>query len=207
MKNHNLAIAIIMLCVAGLAILALQLGCNKPKVEQPTPVQIIEQTHNPKIDSLKKFAFMLIDSIGKLNSELAKQKNKTAIAESKATSTADKLSDAIKKKDTVQIIVYAEDVIDELYNYRKETMFQDSIQDGIIEKQAAVIVSNRAEIELHESKYNLLKEAHAVQSTYLAQVQMELVKNNKKLKRAKFLNKVLGITTAAGAVLAGVVFL
>jgi hypothetical protein len=182
-------------------------GCNKPVYIAPDPVAIIEQTHNPKIDSLQKLSFLLIDSISKLNTELSKQKNKTAIAESKAISTGSKLQDALNKKDTVEIIVYAQDVIDELYYYRQETMRQDSIQDAIIEKQAATLMNNRAEIELHESKYNQLKVAYNIQEVHLSDAARANEKLQKKLKRSKFFNKVLGITSAAGAVLAGIVFL
>jgi hypothetical protein len=210
MNKHNRIIFIIFLSVALVGMMLYLSGCkgcNKPVYIAPDPVAIIEQTHNPKIDSLQKLSFLLIDSISKLNTELSKQKNKTAIAESKATSTSNKLQDAINKKDTVEIIVYAQDVIDELYYYRQETIKQDSIQDAIIEKQAATLMNNQAEIELHESKYNQLKVAYNIQEVHLSDAARANEKLQKKLKRSKFFNKVLGITSAAGAVLAGIVFL
>ena len=210
MGKHNKIIAIIFIAVAFCAMVALMTGCNgckKPAYIPPTPVQIIEQTHNPAIDSLKQVNSLLADSVAKLNTELAKQKSKTAIAESKASATSDKLQNAINKKDTVEIIVYAQDVIDELYYYREETMKQDSIQDAIIQKQSVTIQNNRAETELQESKFNLLKRAYNIQEVQLSDAAQANEKLQKKLKRSKFFNKVLGIGTAAGAVLAGIMFL
>lgn len=201
---------IFILTFVGILVALLLLGCNgckKPVEPTPSVVDIIEQTHNPAIDSLQKITELLTDSITNLNEKLKTQSTKTAIAESKATAASERLKTALKNKDTVEIIVYANDITEEYDNYRAQTITQDSIQEAIIYKQAAVIENNRAEIQLNESKYNLLKEAHTVQSTYLAQVQMELVKSNKKLKRAKFFNKVLGIGTAAGAAFAGILFL
>lgn len=207
MRKHNIAIAVVMLCVAALAILALQLGCRKPQYIPPSQVQIIEQTHNPKIDSLKKLSFLLIDSISKLNSQLAKQKTEQKFSERKAESTIDKLKEALATKDTAKIIVYAEDAANDVIAYKEEVELLDSIQDAIIEKQAATLINNRAEIELHESKFNQLKVAYNIQEVKLSDAARANEKLQKKLKRSKFLNKVLGITSAAGAVLAGIVFL
>lgn len=211
LKKPDIGVRIILLfTLAGILAALMLLGCNgckKPVEPTPSVVNIIEQTHNPAIDSLQKITELLTDSITNLNEKLKTQSTKTAIAESKATAASERLKTALKNKDTVEIIVYANDITEEYDNYRAQTIAQDSIQEAIIYKQAAVIENNRAEIQLNESKYNLLKEAHTVQSTYLAQVQMELVKSNKKLKRAKFFNKVLGIGTAAGAVFAGILFL
>lgn len=207
MSKDNKIFLLIFTLVALAALMLYLSSCKEKPEDVPTPVQVIEQVHNPVIDSLKNVAAVLTDSVSKLNEALKIQQSKTAIAESKATSASNKLQDAINKKDTVEIIVYAQDIIDELYSYKQETMKQDSIQDGIIEKQAATIVNNRAEIELHESKYNLLKRAYNIQEVQLSDYARANEKLQKKLKRAKFWNKVLGIGTAAGAVVAGIVFL
>jgi hypothetical protein len=209
-KTDNTVRIILYLIAAGILIALFTTSCNgckRPVEPIKNVVEVIEQSHNPAIDSLKQVTALLNDSILNLNKELDKQKNKTAIAESKATSTSNKLQDAINKKDTVEIIVYAQDVIDELYYYRQETIKQDSIQDAIIEKQAATLINNQSEIDLHESKYNQLKIAYNIQEVHLSDAARANEKLQKKLKRSKFFNKVLGVGTAAGAVLAGIMFL
>jgi hypothetical protein len=196
-----------LLALAMLCMLYSCNGCKKPQYAAPDPVKVIEKTHNPKIDSLKKLSFLLIDSIGKLNTELAKQKTEQKFSERKAESTIDKLKEALAAKDTAKIIAHAEDAANDVVAYKDEVERLDSIQDAIIEKQTATLINNREEIELHESKYNLLKTAYEVKSIEANDWKNEANKQHKKLKRAKFWNKVLGIGTAAGAVLAGIVFL
>lgn len=200
---------IVAILVSVCAIIALSgcKGCNKPAYIPPSQVQVIEQTHNPAIDSLKQVNSLLADSVAKLNTELAKQKSKTAIAESKASATGKRLQEALNNQDTGSIIVYADDIIEEFNSYIQETNRQDSIQENIIEKQAATIINNRAETELQESKFNLLKRAYNIQEVQLSDAARANEKLQKKLKRSKFFNKVLGIGTAAGAVLAGIMFL
>jgi Tfp pilus assembly protein PilV len=117
------------------------------------------------------------------------------------------LQEALNKKDTSAALTYANDVIEEFYNYRQETIYQDSIQDGIIEKQAATISNTTAEAELQAIKYDKLKTAYSAQSIALNEATQQNNKLQKKLKRAKFWGKVAGIGTAAGVVLAGFVFL
>lgn len=197
-------LAYILLAVV-LCIMASCNGCKQKPVENV--VAVIEQAHNPKIDSLKYENALFKDSLLKLNKELAKQKTKTAIAENKASATAKRLQEALSKKDTSKIINYADDIIEEYDAYIQATIRQDSIQEAVIEKQAAAIVNSRAEIELHESKYNLLKTAYEVKKIEANDWKKEAHKFDRKLKRAKFFNKVLGIGAAAGAVLAGIVFL
>jgi hypothetical protein len=182
-------------------------GCNKPVYIEPNPVQIIEQTHNPKIDSLKKLSFLLIDSIGKLNDQLEKQKTEQRFSERKASSTIDKLKDALAAKDTAKIIVYAEDAANDVVVYKDEVERLDSIQEAIIEKQAATIINNRDEIELHESKYNLIKTAYQVKEIEANDWKEAANKLDRKLKKKKFWNGVWKIGTAAGVVMAGIVFL
>lgn len=192
----------IFLCIA-IAVMVLFASCNgckKPVEPVPGVVDVIEQTHNPKIDSLKKLSFVLIDSIGKLNTELAKQKNKTAIAESKATATSERLKSALKNKDTVEIIVYAKDITEEYDNYRQHTVTQDSIQEAVIEKQTATIINDRAEIELHESKYNLLKQSHTSLEYENKILRSENSTLKKKVKRRGFWGKVFGFGFGAAVV-------
>lgn len=182
-------------------------SCNKSTPPTPTAPQVIEQQYNPAIDSLQTIIKQKIDSINNLQQQLAKQKNKTAIAESNAAKASDRLQEALNKKDTSAALTYANDVIEEFYNYRQETIYQDSIQDNIIEKQAATISNTRAEAELQAIKYDKLKTAYSAQSIALNEATQQNNKLQKKLKRAKFWGKVAGIGTAAGVVLAGFVFL
>lgn len=199
--NFYTRVLLIYLLVAiALCLLASCNGCKRPVEPVPGVVDVIEQTHNPKIDSLKKLSFILIDSIGKLNTELAKQKNKTAIAESKATATSKRLQEALNKKDTNQIIVYADDIIEEYNAYIQESNRQDSIQEAIIEKQAATIISNRAEIELHESKYSLLKQSHTSLEYENKILRSENSTLKKKVKRRGFWGKVFGFGFGAAVV-------
>ncbi len=208
--NHKKVMAGIFVFVIICAIIALLTGCkgcSKPKYIPPTPVQVIEQAHNPLIDSIKQANVLLTDSVRKLNAELVKQKSKTAIAESKAKVTGQRLQEALNNKDTGSIIVYADDIIEEFNSYIQETNKQDSIQDAVIEKQAATIINNRAEIELHASKYEQLKTAYNIQSIQLSDAARANEKLQKKLKRSKFWNKVLGVSTAVGVVAGGILFL
>lgn len=188
-------------------ILGLFASCNNPVVVTPTAPEVIEQKYNPVIDSLKKENSLLFDSISKLKQDLVAQKKKTAVTEANASKTIGRLEEALSKKDTGSIIVYADDVIEEYFEFRKQTIEQDSIQDAIIEKQAATIVNTRAEAELQLAKYNKLKVAYGAQSIALNEAALQNSKLQKKLKRAKFWNKVGAIGTAAGVVLAGIVFL
>lgn len=182
-------------------------GCNKPVYIPPTPVQVIEQKHNPVIDSLKQVTAVLTDSVSKLNAELQNQKKKTSLAGAKAEQTANRLRSALNEKDTVEVLVYADDIIEEYDAYIQNTNRQDSIQEAIIEKQAATIVNNRAEIELHASKYEQLKTAYNIQEVQLSDAVQSNKKMQKKLKRSKFWNKVLGVGTAVGIVAGGILFL
>jgi hypothetical protein len=192
-----------------LIIIILLAGCNgcKQPDNKPSTLEGIEEKYNPSIDSLKNQNKMLSDSIKSLITELSKQKQITTQAETTAKNTAKKLQEALNKKDTTQVLVYADEIIEEFENYVVNTNKQDSLQESVIEKQAATIINNRAEIELHESKYNLLKQAYQVQEINFNNAVKENGRLEKKLKRSKFWNKVLGIGTATGAALAGLIFL
>jgi len=193
--------------VAICAMVALNSCKDKPAYIPPSQVTVIENQFNPSIDTLKKGYALLMDSVLKLNKELEKQKQKTTIAESNATATAKKLKEALNKKDTGSIIVYADDIIEEFNNYVQNTNTQDSIQEQIIEKQAATIETNRAEIELHESKFNQLKTAYQVKEIEANDWKEAANNLDKKLKKKKFWNGVWKIGTAAGVGLAAIIFL
>jgi len=210
MNKHNKIITIIFLVTALIGMLGLMYGCNgckKPAPPMVNVVDVIEQSTQPAIDSLKQVNSLLADSIVQLNTELAKQKKQTSIAETNAKSASRKLKDAIGKKDTGSILVYSVDIIEEFNNYIQEANRQDSIQEDIISTQAATIVNNRAEIELHESKYNLLKTAYQVKEIEANDWKEAANKLDRKLKKKKFWNGVWKIGTAAGVALAGVMFL
>lgn len=208
MKTKNILLIIAAVFVLGM--IAMLLGCNgcsKPKYIPPTAVEVIEQKHNPVIDSLKQVTDILTDSVSKLNKELDVQKKEQQFANRKASATIGKLQEALAAKDTGKIITYSEDAAEEFTAFKEEVAKQDSIQDRIIYMQGVVIENNRGEIELHESKFNELKRAYNVQGLQLSDYARQNERLHKKVKRAKFWNKVLGIGTAAGAVLAGIVFL
>lgn len=207
LDDHIVVIVAVIVTVCAFIALSGCNGCKKPSPPIVNVVDVIEQSHNPKIDSLKKVAFLLIDSIAQLNIELVKQKRKTELAESKATATSKRLKDALNNKDTGSIIVYADDVIEEFNNYILENNHLDSIQDVTIEKMAATIENNRAEIELHESKYNLLKTAYQVKEIEANDWKEAANKLDRKLKKKKFWNGVWKIGTVAGAGLAAFVLL
>jgi len=210
MNKHNRIIAIIFLSIAFMGMLALMYGCNgcnKPAPPITNVVDVIEQSTQPAIDSLKQKVSLLSDSISKLNTELVAQQKKTSIAENNARSTGKKLKEALNSKDTGSIIVYADDIIEEFNSYIQEANRQDSIQENIIYKQAATIETNRAEIELHESKYKLLKTAYQVKEIEANDWKEAANKLDRKLKKKKFWNGVWKIGTAAGVALAGIVFL
>jgi hypothetical protein len=210
MNKQNRIIALIFLATAFIGMLGLMYGCNGCKKPAPpivNVVDVIEQSTQPAIDSLKQVNSLLADSIVELNSELAKQKKQTSIAENNAKSTSRKLKEAIGKKDTGSILVYSVDIIEEFNSYVQETNRQDSIQEDIISTQVATIVNNRAEIELHESKYNLLKTAYQVKEIEANDWKEAANKLDRKLKKKKFWNGVWKIGTAAGVALAGIMFL
>lgn len=207
-KNNGLRWLIIYLVVTvALCCLYSCNGCSKPQYIPPTEVEVIEQKHNPVIDSLKQVTDILTDSVSKLNKALEVQKKEQQFANRKASATIGKLQEALAAKDTGKIIVYSEDAAEEFTAFKEEVAKQDSIQDRIIYMQGVVIENNRGEIELHESKFKELKRAYNVQGLQLSDYARQNERLQKKLKRAKFWGKVGAIGTAAGAVLAGIVFL
>lgn len=207
-KNNGLMWLIVYLVVTvALCFLYSCNGCSKPKYIPPTEVEVIEQKHNPVIDSLKQVTDILTDSVSKLNKALEVQKKEQQFASRKASATIGKLQAALAAKDTGKIITYSEDAAEEFTAFKEEVAKQDSIQELIIEKQAATIVNNRAEIELHEMKFAELKRAYNIQDLKLSDYARQNERLQKKLKRAKFWGKVGAIGTAAGVVLAGIVFL
>lgn len=208
-KKNNLIILITayLLGVILLAILASCNGCKQPKYIPTTAVEVIEQKHNPEIESLRNMFLVLSDSIYNLNEQLQKQSKEQQFANRKASATIGKLQQALAAKDTGKIIIYSEDAADEFTAYKQEVGKQDSIQEHMIAMQGAVIENNRGEIELHESKFKELKRAYNIQELQLSDYARQNERLKKKLKRAKFWNRVLGVGTAAGAVLAGIVFL
>lgn len=207
MNKHNKIIAVIFLAVALIGIIWLQHGCKDKTKQLENVVDVIEQSTQPAIDSLKQLNHVLADSIVQLNTELSKQKKKTSVAENNATATMGKLKDALAAKDTGKIIVYSEDAANEFTVFKEQVTEQDSIQEQIINTQAATIVNNRAEIELHQSKYNLLKTAYQVKEIEANDWKEAANKLDRKLKKKKFWNGVWKIGTAAGVALAGFVFL
>jgi len=208
MKTKNILFIIAAVFVLGIiAMLTGCNGCSKPKYIPPTAIEVIEQKHNPVIDSLKQVTAVLTDSVSKLNKQLNEQKLKTSIAGAKAEQSLNRLRIALNEKDTVEVLVYADDVAEEFVVFKEEVAKQDSIQDRIIYMQGVVIENNRGEIELHESKFKELKRAYNVQGLQLSDYARQNERLQKKLKRAKFWGKVGAIGTAAGALLAGIVFL
>jgi hypothetical protein len=209
MNKHNIAIAIIFFLVAVAAVIALNScnGCKKPAPPVENVVDIIERSTQPAIDSLRLKNSLLLDSISKLNTELVAQKRKTAVTESNATATIGKLKSALASKDTGKIIVYSEDIANEFTAFKEEVRKQDSIQDVIIGKQAATIINDRSEIELHEQKYNLLKTAYQVKEIEANDWREQANKLDRKLKKKKLWNGVWKVGTAAGVGLAAFIFL
>jgi hypothetical protein len=202
-----IAICILGMLLIGAIVLSSCKGCKKPAPPIENVVDIIEQSTQPAIDSLKQVNSLLADSIVELNLVLAKQKKQTSVAENNATATMGKLKDALAAKDTGKIIVYSEDAANEFNVFKEQVSEQDSIQEQIINTQAATIQNNRAEIQLHESKYNLLKTAYQVKEIEANDWKESANKLDRKLKKKKFWNGVWKIGTAAGVALAGIMFL
>lgn len=208
-KKNNLIvfITVYLLGVALAALLTGCKGCSKPKYIPPTAVEVIEQKHNPEIESLRNMFLVLSDSIYKLNEQLQKQSKEQQFANRKASATIGKLQQALAAKDTGKIIIYSEDAAEEFTVFKEEVAKKDSLQDRLVMMQHEAITHLNGEIELHEAKFAELKTAYNIQDLKLSDYARQNERLQKKLKRAKFWNKVLGVGTAAGAVLAGIVFL
>jgi hypothetical protein len=201
----------IVLVVTALMIVLCAVALNsckdKPVYVPPSPVQVIEQNAKPVEDSLRSVIKAKEDTLLVLKQQLNKQQQVQTIAEKKAEATIGRLQTALNAKDTGEIITYADNTIEEFNDYIQATNKQDSIQEAVIEKQAAIIVTSRAETDLQIEKYNLLKTAYKVKELEANDWKNEAVKLDRKLKNKKFWNGVWKIGTAAGAVVAGIVFL
>lgn len=202
--------AVIVICGIGLFMLLIpfEIGCNRP---DPPPaenvVQVVDRTIQPTIDSLRSENKRLKERVSGLEKNLQDATVEQKVAERKAGQTISKLKKALDQKDTAAIIDNSADVVLEFDAYKEATIRTDSIQEAVIDAQRTQIQNSYAEAELERSKSNLLKTAYEVQEVRANVAEAKVKKLERKLKRAKVVNKVLGIGAAAGVVLAGFVFL
>jgi len=182
-------------------------SCNQPPPPAVNEIQQITAQAKPVEDSLRLVLKQKDDSLHLLNKQLIDAGKQTAIVKSRSTATINKLTDALAKKDTAAIINQAQHVTNDFRAFVEATDKEDSVQNQIITTQAEVITTLHADVELQKLKFAKAADAYSRQSIQLDIVKTELYKTQKKLKRAKFFNKVLGIGTAAGIGLAAFIIL
>lgn len=202
----KLKIILLFATIAAISLL-MAYSCKENPVVQPSVPEQIETVYKPIEDSLKSEITLLKDSIEYFKKLAAKAEVKKEVAKEKVTEAKQKVDSAIKSGDTLAIInrqaeqIQAQDQV--IYDQDQQL----SAQGHIIEKQEATIKSYELSITSANTKFMALKTAFTDQATVLQEERKQHVKDLKKLKRAKFFNKVLSIGTAAGIGLAAIVFL
>lgn len=202
----KLKIILLFALIAAISLLMAYSCKEKPVVQTTVPDQI-ETTYKPIEDSLKAEISALHDSIEYYKKLAAKAEVKKEVSKDKSAAAKQKVDSAIKSGDTLAIINTQEETIHAQDQVIYDQDQQLSAQGHIIEKQEATIKRQDLKINAANTKFTALKQAYIDQSTVLQEERKQHVKDLKKLKRAKFFNKVLGIGTAAGIGLAAIVFL
>lgn len=174
--------------------------CHKKKEAAPvSPVAIIEQTTKPVEDSLKKENSALKDSLKSLRAQLKKANVSKITAQVHGEVTIQQRQQAKADKDTAQATNLCDQLEDDYRQYVIQTAYEDSLQQVCLDNQSLLIESQQAEIELHKSKFEQCKEVANAQFEDLQKAVKENAKKDRKLKRAKFFNKLFGGLAIAGA--------
>lgn len=188
--------------VAMIIILSIA-SCNGCKDNQPVvvnPIEVIQSEAKPIEDSLRQvisFQNVKIDSLKAIaeKASIRKEVIRERVVDRPAPTT-----------DSGALIAYNE-LKEDFDRYVVQSDIQANSQGEIIVSKDSIITTQLADIELQKSKFIKVVDAYNSQSIALDKAKKELVKSDKKLKRAKFLNKVLGVGTAAGIAIAAFVFL
>lgn len=198
-KDTKIIFAIhIFVFIAG--VIALITGCKQKLLPIENIAETIMASAKPLEDSLRREIKVMKTEIDSLKIIAAKASVKKEVIRERVVERP------IPTTDSGALIAY-NDLKNDFDLYVISSDEQALSQGNIIIKQERIITNLQADVELQKSKFTQLKSSFNIQETQLNYTRAELTKNVKKLKRARFFNKVFGVGTAAGVGLAAFIFL
>lgn len=178
-------------------------SCHKPK-PVTSVVPVIENATKPIEDSLRREVAGLQDSITSLTRALKIATIETLTAKGKGQSTITARGKAKEIHDTVMVDKLCDQLEQDYRDYAASVTHEDSIQTEMIASQGKVIDNLSEDLNVQNVKYNQLKAAYTDDLQKLNDSMKQKAKADRKLRRARFLNKVLG---GVAAVATGFIFL
>jgi uncharacterized protein YueI len=184
------AATFILLCLFVSLFFAKCNGCKKPAPAQPTVPQVIEQQAKPQIDSIiqvAKFWQLKYDSLAAAfkRKEPARKQAQNKVSQSISNSLS------IAERQGYDSVVSELNTTKETFeNYVAVTDAQLTTQGQMIVAKDSIISVSYAQVELEKGKFKQLTHEYSEQEKSLKIVTAKLAKTERKLKRAKFLNKV-----------------
>jgi hypothetical protein len=155
-------------------------------------------------DSLRKEVSILQDSITSLKRAVQNANVSQQVAKGKGQSTISERAKAKEIHDTLRVATLCDQLEEDFRDYSESVAHQDSLQEQLIDKQNIVINNLNEDLELQKNKFSQAAVAYEDQSKVLAENEKKLQKSDRKLRHARFLNKVLGL---AAAVVTGLLLL
>lgn len=174
----------------GLLLLASCKGCNKSEPVTPSAVQVIEKEAKPAIDSVIAVAKMWQSKYDSLAASFKAKEPTRKQSQSKLSQSLNDAKDIAIKQGCDSVLYELVETKRALDEYVQFTDEQLSTQGQMIEAKDSVAAAAYAQVELEQSKFKKLAGAYEFVDQDLSKTKKQLEKTDRKLKRAKFLNKV-----------------
>lgn len=193
MKNSSLKIVTSFAIILGWLAISLIAGCNgckKPTPAQPAVPEVIENNAKPQIDSVLKVAKYWQLKYDSLASAFKRKEPARKQAQNKVSQSIGNSISIAEKQGCDSVLSELNTTEENFENYVAVTDAQLTTQGQMIVAKDSIISVSYAQVELEKGKFKQLTHEYNEQEKSLKIVTAKLAKTERKLKRAKFLNKV-----------------